>query len=82
PSTVKQNKVLSSLLFSESGLGLSNYRYNPLGRVAGWGVLKPPVRAPQTFYVSAGVYNFSVDPQGTYFLQQASDFSVPGITMF
>ncbi|KAJ3796005.1 glycoside hydrolase [Lentinula aff. detonsa] len=77
PDSVRQN--LSSLLFSESGLGLSSYRYN-LG--SGGVDVSNPVRAPQTPYVSAGVYNFSVDPQGTYFLQQASNFGVPGITMF
>ncbi|KAJ4471522.1 glycoside hydrolase [Lentinula aciculospora] len=77
PDSVRQN--VSSLLFSESGLGLSSYRYN-LG--AGGVGVSNPVRAPQTPYVSPGVYNFSADPQGTYFLQQASDFGVPGITMF
>ncbi|KIK60772.1 glycoside hydrolase family 30 protein [Collybiopsis luxurians FD-317 M1] len=77
PDSVRQN--LSSLLFSQSGLGLSSYRYN----LGGGGVqVSNPVRAPQTPYVSAGVYNFSADPQGTFFLQQASNFGVPGITMF
>ncbi|KAF5387216.1 hypothetical protein D9757_006831 [Collybiopsis confluens] len=77
PDSVRQN--LSSLLFSQSGLGLSSYRYN----LGGGGVqVSNPVRAPQTPYVSAGVYNFSADPQGTFFLQQASSFGVPGITMF
>ncbi|KAJ3932082.1 MAG: glycoside hydrolase [Lentinula lateritia] len=77
PASVRQN--LSSLLFSDSGLGISSYRYN----LGGGGVgVSNPVRAPQTPYVSPGVYNFSADPQGTFFLQQASDFGVPGITMF
>lgn len=78
PESVKQN--LSELLFSQSGLGISSYRYNLGG--GGVGVTANPVRAPQTPYVSPGVYNFSADPEGTFFLQQASDFGVPGITMF
>ncbi|KAE9402780.1 glycoside hydrolase [Gymnopus androsaceus JB14] len=77
PESVRQN--LSELLFSESGLAISSYRYN----LGGGGVgVSNPVRAPETPYVSPGVYNFSADPEGTFFLQQASDFGVPGITMF
>ncbi|KAJ7453875.1 glycoside hydrolase [Mycena latifolia] len=77
PDAVRQN--LSTLLFSQSGLGLSSYRFN----VGGGGVgVTNPVRAPQTFYVSPGVYNFSADPQGVYFMQQASAHGVPSITAF
>ncbi|KAF7349041.1 hypothetical protein MVEN_01425700 [Mycena venus] len=76
PDAVRQN--LSTLLFSQSGLGLSSYRFNIGG--GGVGVVNP-VRAPQTFYVSPGVYNFSADPQGVYFLQQAGAHGVP-ITAF
>lgn len=77
PDSVREN--LSTLLFSETGLGISSYRYN----LGGGGVgVSNPVRAPETPYVSPGVYNFSADPEGTYFLQQASNFGVPGITMF
>lgn len=77
PLSVRQN--LSELLFSQSGLGISSYRYNLGG--GGVGVTNPP-RAPETPYVSPGVYNFSADPGGTFFLQQASALGVPGITMF
>lgn len=77
PESARQN--LSELLFSESGLAISSYRYN----LGGGGVgVSNPVRAPETPYVSPGVYNFSADPEGVFFLQQASDFGVPGITMF
>ncbi|KAJ6518249.1 glycoside hydrolase [Mycena vitilis] len=77
PDSVRQN--LSSLLFSQAGLGLSNYRYN----IGGGGVnVSNPVRAPGTFYVSPGVYNWSADPQGIYFLQQASAHGVPSLTAF
>lgn len=39
-------------------------------------------RAPETFYVSPGVYNWSADAAGVYFLQKASQFQVPQITAF
>ncbi|THU78391.1 hypothetical protein K435DRAFT_973553 [Dendrothele bispora CBS 962.96] len=57
PESVRQN--LSSLLFSQSGLGLSSYRFN--AGAGGVGV-DNPTRAPETFY--------------------ASNFGVPGLTMF
>ncbi|KAG6809006.1 hypothetical protein H0H92_002018 [Tricholoma furcatifolium] len=77
PEATRQN--LSSLLFSSSGLGLSSYRYN----VGAGGVnVSNPTRAPQTFYVSPGVYNFSRDPGGVYFLTQAASFGVPHLTAF
>ncbi len=77
PEAARQN--LSSLLFSPSGLGLSSYRYN-IG--AGGVQVSNPTRAPQTFYVSSGVYNFSADPQGVYFLTEASKRGVPSLTAF
>ncbi|KAF9443995.1 glycoside hydrolase family 30 protein [Macrolepiota fuliginosa MF-IS2] len=77
PETTRQN--LSSLLFSPSGLGLSSYRYN----VGAGGVnVSNPTRAPETFYVSPGVYNFSADPQGVYFLNEAAKRGVASITAF
>ncbi|KAJ7443591.1 hypothetical protein B0H11DRAFT_1681412, partial [Mycena galericulata] len=77
PDAVRQN--LSALLFSERGLGLTNYRFN----VGSGGVgVTNPVRAPDTFYVSPGVYNFSADPQGVYFMQQASAHGFPSVTAF
>ncbi|KAJ7321126.1 hypothetical protein DFH08DRAFT_713223, partial [Mycena albidolilacea] len=66
PGDVRQN--ISTLLFSQSGLGLSHYRYNAGG--GGVGVTKP-AHASDSFYVSPGVYNFSADPQRVYFMQQA-----------
>ncbi|KAF7348961.1 hypothetical protein MVEN_01416800 [Mycena venus] len=77
PEAVRQN--ISTLLFSQSGLGLSSYRFN----VGGGGVgVATPAHAPQTFYVSPGVYNFSADPQGMYFLQAAAAHGVPSFTAF
>jgi hypothetical protein len=77
PDDVRQN--ISTLLFSQSGLGLSHYRYNVGG--GGVGVTKP-AHAPESFYVTPGVYNFSADPQGVYFMQQAAAHGVPSITAF
>ncbi|KAG6867746.1 hypothetical protein C0993_011700 [Termitomyces sp. T159_Od127] len=77
PLSTRQN--LSSLLFSPSGLGLSSYRYN----VGAGGVnVSNPTRAPETFYVSPGVYDFSKDAAGVFFLNQASEFGVQHLTMF
>ncbi|GLB37903.1 putative O-Glycosyl hydrolase family 30 [Lyophyllum shimeji] len=77
PDTVRQN--LSSLLFSPSGLGLSSYRYN----VGAGGVgVSNPTRAPQTFYVSPGVYDWTRDAAGVYFLQEAAKRGVPHLTAF
>ncbi|KAG6853672.1 hypothetical protein C0991_002471 [Blastosporella zonata] len=77
PEATRQN--LSDLLFSSSGLGLSSYRYN----VGAGGVnVTNPTRAPQTFYVSPGVYDFTRDAAGVYFLTQAASHGVPHLTAF
>lgn len=77
PDATRQN--LSALLFSQDGLGISSYRYN----VGAGGVnVSNPTRAPETFYVSPGVYNFSADPQGTFFLMEASKYGVQSLTAF
>ncbi|KAF7341842.1 Glycoside hydrolase family 30 protein [Mycena sanguinolenta] len=77
PDAVRQN--LSTLLFSQSGLGLSHYRYN-LGS-GGVGVTVP-LHAPQSFYVSPGVYDFTADPQGVHFMQQAAAHGISSFTAF
>ncbi|KAJ8489038.1 hypothetical protein ONZ45_g13720 [Pleurotus djamor] len=77
PESVRQN--LSTLLFSDSGLGLSSYRWN----VGAGGVsVANRVRAPETFYVSQGVFDWSKDPQGLYFLNEAAKRGVPMLTAF
>jgi hypothetical protein len=77
PEATRQN--LSSLLFSQDGLGLSSYRYN----VGAGGVnVSNPTRAPETFYVSPGVYNFNADQQGQYFLNEAAKLGVSSLTAF
>ncbi|KAG6829653.1 hypothetical protein H0H87_010566 [Tephrocybe sp. NHM501043] len=77
PEATRQN--LSNLLFSSSGLGLSSYRFN-IG--AGGVNVSNPTRAPQTFYVSPGVYNFTRDAAGVYFLTQAASHGVTHLTAF
>jgi hypothetical protein len=68
------------LLFDPvSGIRLTDYRYNLGGGGVGVGTW---ARAPETPYVSDGVYNFSADPQGVYFLKQAARYRVPQLTLF
>jgi hypothetical protein len=77
PEATRAN--LSNLLFTDSGLGLSSFRYN----VGAGGVnVSNPVRAPQTFFVSTGTYDWTRDPQGRYFLQAAATRGVPLLTAF
>ncbi|KAF8663662.1 hypothetical protein AX16_000904 [Volvariella volvacea WC 439] len=77
PETVRQN--VSFLLFSPDGLGLSSYRYN-IG--AGGVNVSTPARAPETFYVSPGVYDWNADRQGVYFLNAAARYGVQSLTAF
>ncbi|KAL5492700.1 hypothetical protein ACEPAI_4147 [Sanghuangporus weigelae] len=82
PEDVRQQ--VADLLFDSSpsaagGAGLTSYRYN----VGGGGVfVGNPTRAPETFYVSPGVYNWSADAAGVYFLNQAAAYNVPVLTAF
>ncbi|KAF9494160.1 glycoside hydrolase family 5 protein [Pleurotus eryngii] len=77
PEAARQN--LSDLLFSATGLGLSSYRWN----IGGGGVnVSNPVRAPETFYVAPGVYDWNKDAQGVYFLNAAAKRGVPSLTAF
>jgi hypothetical protein len=50
-------------------------------RCLGLGVSNP-VRAAETFYVSQGVYNWSADAQGLYFLKAAADRGVPFVFLW
>src|SRR5436190_15770315 len=61
-----QDRV-AALLFGPDGLALSVYRYN----IGGGGVgVTVPARAPETFLVSPGVYDWSRDPGGRLFLSR------------
>ncbi|KZT29657.1 glycoside hydrolase family 30 protein [Neolentinus lepideus HHB14362 ss-1] len=74
-----QEEIARLLFDSDTGLGLTDYRYN----LGGGGVgVTTFARAPETPYVSDGVYNFSADPQGTYFLRAGAQYEVPIITLF
>jgi O-glycosyl hydrolase len=70
---------VASMLFDPSGIGLSAYRYN----IGGGGVgVTNPTRAPQTFLVSPGQYDWTRDPGGRSFLALAAQSGVPNIVGF
>jgi O-glycosyl hydrolase len=84
PARAQQH--IADLLFTSQGLALSQYRYNIGGGGAGADVptggeseLGFQDRAPQTFYVAPGIYNWSHDAGGTIFLRYAAVDHVPGI---
>jgi O-glycosyl hydrolase len=65
---------VADLLFTSGGIGLSVYRYN----IGGGGVgVNNPTRAPATFLVRPGHYDWSRDPGGMLFLRAARDRKVP-----
>jgi O-glycosyl hydrolase len=70
---------VGDLLFTGAGLDLSTYRYE-LGS-GGKGVTNP-ARAPQSFALQPGVYDWSHDATGRIFLQQARDLGVPVLIGF
>ena len=60
---------VAELLFGPDGLALSAYRYN----IGGGGVgVKNPLRAPETFLVRPGVYDWGRDRGGRLFLRAAA----------
>ena len=70
---------VGQLLFSNSGLELSQFRYNVGG--GGVGVSTPWKRAP-TFLQPNGGYNFSADPAGIYFVKMAERYKVKDLIAF
>jgi O-glycosyl hydrolase len=70
---------VASLLFTTSGIDLSQYRYNIGGGGAGVTVA---ARAPQSFLTSSGGYDWSNDPGGQYFLKAAATDGVPDLIGF
>jgi len=70
---------VGDLLFTAAGLDLSMYRYE-LG--SGGKGITDPARAPQSFVVKPGVYDWSHDAAGRIFLQQAHDRGVPVLIGF
>ncbi|MGE0542011.1 MAG: glycoside hydrolase [Dehalococcoidia bacterium] len=70
---------VADLLFGPDGINLSAYRYN----VGGGGVgITNPVRAPETFLVSPGRYDWTRDPGGRRFLSLAAERGVPALIGF
>src|SRR3982074_100954 len=69
-------EAVGALLFAPGprGIGLSVYRYNIGG--GGTGVTDP-VRAPETFLVRPGVYDWDRDAAGRLFLRLARRWRVP-----
>ncbi|MEQ0558216.1 glycoside hydrolase [Amycolatopsis sp. NEAU-NG30] len=70
---------VADLLFGPNGIQLSAYRFNIGG--GGTGVAAGD-RAPQTFLVSPGRYDWNRDPGGTAFLRYAAQYGVPDIVGF
>lgn len=70
---------VAELLFGPSGIQLSAYRFNIGG--GGTGVAAGD-RAPQTFLVSPGRYDWNRDPGGTTFLRYAAQYGVSDIVGF
>ena len=70
---------LGELLFSASGLRVSQYRYN----IGGGGVgVTDSYKAPPTFLGPSGSYDWNADPHGLGFLQMAAAFGVPQLIGF
>lgn len=70
---------VANLLFTGSGIELSQYRYNIGG--GGVGVTGASQAAP-SFLTAAGTYDWSADPGGRYFLQAAAADGVPDLIGF
>jgi O-glycosyl hydrolase len=72
-------RQVADLLFGKSGIALSGYRYN----IGGGGVgVTNPNRAPATFLVAPGHYDWTRDRGGVTFLRLAAQHHVPVIVGF
>lgn len=70
---------VADLLFGYDGIALSGYRYN----IGGGGVgVSPGPRAPATFQVAPGTYDWSRDPGGTAFALLAARHGATTIVGF
>ena len=77
PAVAQQQ--LGELLFSPTGLRVSQYRYNIGGGGAG---VFDPYKAPPTFLTRTGTYDWRADPNGLAFLQMAAAYGVPQLIGF
>lgn len=72
-------RQVADLLFGRTGIALSGYRYN----IGGGGVgVTDPTRAPQTFLVAPGRYDWTRDRGGVTFLRLAAEHHVPVVVGF
>jgi O-glycosyl hydrolase len=76
-----QQEVMRLLYSPTQGIGLSQYRYNIGGGGVGADVptadeseLGPTTRAPASFFVAPGIYNFNHNAGGTLFLRMAARY--------
>ena len=73
-----RNEV-GQLLFSQSGLHLSQFRFN----IGGGGVgVTTPWKAPPSFLAANGTINLAKDQSGLYFLEQANSYGVKSLVGF
>lgn len=70
---------VGTLLFSRKGLALSQFRYNigggGLGVTTRW-------KAPNSFLMPNGTYNFANNPSGIYFLKMSQSYGVHDLVGF
>jgi O-glycosyl hydrolase len=78
---VAVQRELARMLFAPAplGIGLSVYRYNIGGGGAG---VPDPGRAPETYLVAPGEYDWTRDEAGRAFLRAAAEFGVPVLVGF
>ncbi|MHB1923934.1 MAG: glycoside hydrolase [Acidimicrobiales bacterium] len=77
--SIAAQRQLADLLFSRTGLELSQYRYN----IGGGGVgVTNPYKAPPTVLTASGAYDWNADPAGMAFLKLAADYHVPELIGF
>ena len=75
----KTRSRVGQLLYSKSGLRLSQFRFN----IGGGGVgVDTPWKAPPSFYQPNGTLNLAADPQGVFFLKQAKRYGVKDLVGF
>ncbi|MHB8190922.1 MAG: glycoside hydrolase [Ferrimicrobium sp.] len=70
---------VGALLYSSRGLDLSQFRFN----LGGGGVgVSTPWKAPPSFYLPNGSFNFRNNPSAVYFLEQAKRMGVKDLVGF
>lgn len=75
-----RRKVAELLFSQERGIGLSLWRVNLAGGPDKH--IHDPLRAPESFEVSAGVYDWSRQPGARWFMRAAKEYGVPKFLAF